>query len=63
MQYRIIIKGNNNMSFETEIYPNDLKIAKIGPIYKHKGDLLQFKNYRPISLLSNINKIFEILVY
>ena len=52
-----------NMSFEKGIYPNNLKTAKINPIYKNKGDPLQFKNYRPISLLSNINKIFEKLVY
>ena len=52
-----------NMSFETGIYPNNLKIAKVIPIYKNKGDSLHFKNYRPISLLSNINKFFEKLVY
>ena len=28
-----------------------------------KGSNLQFNNYRPISLLSNINKIFEKLMY
>ena len=51
-----------NMSFEMGIYPTKLKIAKVNPIFKNKGDPLQFENYRPISLLSNINKIFEKLV-
>ena len=51
------------MSFETGTYPHNLKIAKVNPIFKNKGDPLQFENYRPISLLSNINKIFEKLVY
>jgi len=52
-----------NMSFQLGIYPNKLKIAKVNPIFKNKGDPLHFENYRPISLLSNINKIFEKLVY
>ena len=51
-----------NMSFATGIYPDLLKIAKVIPIFK-KGDKLLVSNYRPISLLSNINKIFEKLVY
>ena len=51
-----------NMSFATGIYPDQLKIAKVIPIFK-KGDKLLASNYRPISLLSNINKIFEKLVY
>ena len=52
-----------NLSFATGIYPDKLKIAKVNPIYKGKGDTCEFSNYRPISLLSNINKIFEKLVY
>ena len=51
-----------NMSFATGVYPDQLKIAKVIPIFK-KGDKLLVSNYRPISLLSNINKIFEKLVY
>ena len=51
-----------NMSFATGTYPDQLKVAKVIPIFK-KGDKLLVSNYRPISLLSNINKIFEKLVY
>ena len=50
------------MIFDTEIYPDQLKIAKVIPTLKI-GDKLLVSNYRPISLLSNINKIFEKLVY
>ena len=50
-----------NMSFATGIYPDQLKIAKVIPIFK-KGDKLLVSNYRPISLLSDIDKIFEKLV-
>ena len=52
-----------NLSFATGIYPDKLKIAKVIPIFKNKGDEMLFSNYRPISLLSNINKNFEKLVY
>ena len=52
-----------NMSFATGVYPDLLKIAKVIPIFKNKGDQLLVTNYRPISLLSNINKIFEKLIY
>ena len=52
-----------NLSFATGIYPDILKIAKVIPIFKNKGDELLVSNYRPISLLSNVNKIFEKLAY
>ena len=51
-----------NMSFTTGIYPSNLKIAKVIPIHK-KGSKLELTNYRPISLLSNIDKVFEKLIY
>ena len=51
-----------NQSIETGIFPGKLKQAKITPIYK-TGDELECGNYRPISLLSNINRIFEKLMF
>ena len=42
----------------TGIYPDKHKVAKIVPIFK-KEDKLQLKNYRPISVLPVISKIFE----
>ena len=47
-----------NMSFNQGVFPNILKIANVIPVHK-KGDKLDCNNYRPISLLSNISKIFE----
>ena len=44
------------------IFPDNLKIAKISPIFK-KGDHHQIENYRPISLLLTISKIFEKVVF
>ena len=51
-----------NLSFRTGCHPDILKIAKTIPIFK-KGSRLQVSNYRPISLLSNLNKILEKLVH
>ena len=50
-----------NICFDTGVYPNIYKIALVTPIYKKK-ERIQFKNHRPISILSNINKIFEKIV-
>ena len=47
-----------NLSITQGIHPDMLKIAKVIPIYK-KGSKLNACNFRPISLLSNINKIYE----
>ena len=47
-----------NLSFETRIFPDALKLARIIPIFK-KGDLLQCNSYRSISLRSNISKVME----
>ena len=52
-----------NISFATGVYPDKLKLAEIVAVFKNKGDPRLFPNYRPISLLSNIDKIFEKLVH
>ena len=51
-----------NISIQTGQHPKILRTAKAIPIHK-KGSLLSVKNYRPISLLSNINKLLEKLVH
>lgn len=47
-----------NQSFRTAIFPTQLKIAKVVPIHK-KNDKHDVKNYRPISVLPTLSKIFE----
>ena len=51
-----------NLSFTKGIVPDKLKIAKVIPIYK-KDDKSIPNNYRPISLLSILNKVMEKLMY
>ena len=38
---------------------DDWKTARITPVYKGKGNKNEFGNYRPISVISHISKIFE----
>ena len=45
-----------NMSLAQGIVPDVMKLAKVIPIHKSKSKEL-FKNYRPISLLSNMSKV------
>ena len=51
-----------NTSFTTSIFPSALKVANIIPIHK-KVDKLDCNNYQPISVLSNISKIFEKMMH
>jgi len=50
-----------NNSFSTGSVPDQLKIAKVCPVFKN-GDRSQFSNYRPISVLPTFSKFFEKLV-
>ena len=50
------------LSFIDAIFPDILKISKVSPLHK-KECKLDFRNYRPISLLSVFSKIFEKTVY
>lgn len=38
------------------IFPDELKKAKVCPLYKQKGARNEVKNYRPISLLPTTDK-------
>jgi len=50
-----------NASLSTSTFPDSLKCASITPIPK-KGDATCIKNYRPISILPTVSKIFEKII-
>ena len=51
-----------NLSLETNSFPNDWKTATVTPVFK-TGDRCDPNNYRPISVISAIARIFEKLVF
>ena len=44
------------------VFPENLKWAEILPVFK-KGDLYNKENYRPISILPTISKVFERVIF
>ena len=53
-----LLKPLINESLDVGIFPSCLKTANVIPIHK-KGDPTNLNNYRPISLLPVISKVFE----
>ena len=51
-----------NQSFTEGVFPNSLKIAKVTPLHK-KGENCLFDNYRPVSILPSVSKVFERLMH
>ena len=44
------------------VYPDELKFAKVIPIYK-AGSSIELSNYRPISVLFYFSNVYEKLMY
>ena len=51
-----------NLSIKQGIFPDELKIARVVPIFK-SGDKALVSNYCPISVLSFVSKIYEKIMY
>ena len=48
-----------NCCLNTQTFPPKLKVAKVIPIYKGKGNRDEESNYRPISVLSILSRLLE----
>ena len=51
-----------NKSLETGVFPSDMKIADISPLFK-SGSKYLLNNYQPISLLPTISKLLEKIMH
>ena len=51
-----------NGSITNGVFPDELKLAEVIPLFK-KADPFDKSNYRPVSLLSHMSKVFERIIY
>ena len=51
-----------NISFENGCFSDELKLAEVSPIFKKNGDLDK-ENFRPVSILPHVSKVFERIMY
>ena len=51
-----------NRGLEVGNFPCTMKLANVTPVYK-KGNRSEKGNYRPVSILPNISKVFERCIY
>ena len=51
-----------NKSLALAVFPSSMKLANITPLFK-KDDRTDKSNYRPISILPNLSKVFDKCIY
>ena len=51
-----------NLSLRNGCFPDELKAAEVSPTFK-KNDDLEKENYRPVSVLPHMSKVFERIMY
>ena len=51
-----------NKCINAGVFPQSMKIAKVIPIFK-AGETNLASNYRPISILGNLSKLFEKVIH
>ena len=60
--FALKLHADFKFSIDHASFPNNLKLADISPVHK-KGDRTDKTNYRPVSILPAISKIFEKLFF
>ena len=56
------ITNSISLSIEKGCFPEELKLAEVSPIFKRKDDIDK-DNYRPVSVLPHVSKVFERIMY
>ena len=51
-----------NACIDASVFPSDFKMARVAPIFK-SDDREDLNNYRPISVLPTVARVFERLIY
>ena len=52
-----------NQSLTTGIFLDEWKFARVTPLYKNSGKRSDPRNYRPISVIPVVAKVFERIIY
>ena len=60
--FSYILCHNFNNSLFSKVFPSSLKKADITPVYKKDEKFLK-NNYRPVSILPSVSKIYERCIY
>ncbi len=48
--------------FAQSLFPDPLKRGEVAPIYKQVNSRLAWTNFRPVSVLTCLSKVFEIIM-
>ena len=62
LQLPYILAELFNMCLKESWFPDCWKVSSVVPVFKSVGERSTAKNYRPVSLLSLVSKVFEKLV-
>lgn len=52
-----------NLSIKTDRFPDEWKSARVTPLYKNAGKHSDMTNYKPISIIPVVGKIFQRIIY
>ena len=62
LQLSFILAELFNKCLKKSCFPDCWRVSSVVPVFKNVGERSRTKNYRPVSLLSVVSKVFEKLV-